>query len=86
MQFFSDNKATLEISRNPIHHDRTKHVEVDWHFIKKKIESKVLDISYVPTKEQVVDVLTKDLSRSNFKHMVGKLGMLNIFCPAWGGV
>ena len=29
MQFFSDNKATLEISRNPIHHDRTKHVEVD---------------------------------------------------------
>ena len=86
MQFFSDNKATLEISWNSVHHDRTKHVEVDRHFIKKKIESRVLDISYMPTKEQVADVLTKGMSRSNFEYMVSKLGMLNIFCPAWGGV
>ena len=66
MQFFSDNKAALEIS----------------HFIKEKIESRVLDITYVPTKKQVADVLTKGLSRSSFEFMVGKLGMLNIFCPA----
>ena len=82
MQFFSDNKAALEISQNPIHHDRTEHVEADQHFIKEKIESRVLDITYVPTKKQVADVLTKGLSRSSFEFMVGKLGMLNIFCPA----
>ena len=62
MQFFSDNKATLRISWNPVHHDRTKYVEVDWHFIKEKIESRVLDISYMPTKEQV-EVCLKAASR-----------------------
>ena len=82
MQFLSDNKVALKISRNLVHHDRTKHVEFDQYFIKEKIESGVLDISYVSTKEQVANVSTKGLSRSNFKYMVGKLGMLNIFCPA----
>lgn len=46
MQFFSDNKAPLEISWNLVYHNRTKHVEVDQHFIKEMIESGVLDISY----------------------------------------
>ena len=46
MQFFSDNKAPLEISWNLVYHNRTKHVEVNQHFIKEMIESGVLDISY----------------------------------------
>ena len=82
MELFSDNKEVTDISRNPVHHDRIKHVEVDCHFVKEKIENGVLIISYVPTKEQVADVLTKGLARSNFEHMIGKLGMLDIFCPA----
>ena len=82
MLLFSDNKATIEISRNPVQHDRTKHVEVDSHFIKEKIESGVLTLSYVSTKKQVANILIKGLARSVFDHMINKLGMTDIYCPA----
>ena len=74
MELFSDNKVAIDISRNPVHHDGTKHVQGDCHFIKEKIENGALIISYLPTKEQVADVLTKGLARSSFEHMIGKLG------------
>ena len=38
MKMSCDNQATISIAKNPIHHDRTKHVEIDHHFIKEKIE------------------------------------------------
>ena len=43
-------------------------------------------MAYVPTSEQVADIFTKRLSRSIFEKFMGKLGMLNIFAPTWGGV
>lgn len=46
---------------NPTHHVRTKHVEIDLHFIQAKIKGGRLNIEYVPTREQVVDILTKGL-------------------------
>ena len=39
LKMFCDNQATISISHNPIHHDRTKHVEIDQHFIKEKVEN-----------------------------------------------
>lgn len=39
MKMFCDNQATISISHNPVHHDRTKHVEIDQHFIKEKVEN-----------------------------------------------
>ena len=47
MKLFCDNKAAINIPRNPMHHDRTKHVEVDGHFIKEKIEKRIICMSYV---------------------------------------
>ena len=47
MKLFCDNKAAINIPHNPMHHDRTKHVEVDGHFIKEKIEKSIICMSYI---------------------------------------
>ena len=59
IQLFCDNKAAINIDHNPIHHDKTKHVEVDRHFIKEKLETGVICLVYIPTGQQTADMLTK---------------------------
>ena len=51
MLLYCDNKAVINIAHNLVHHNRTKYVEVDHHFIKKKIEGGMLNVEYVPTRE-----------------------------------
>ena len=79
MKMYCDNKAAINISQNPVHHDQTKHVEVDKHFIKEKVEDGTISMVYVLTNTQVVDVLTKALSRRSFEHLIDKLGMFNLY-------
>ena len=62
IKLFCNNKVGISIAYNPVHHDRTKHVEVDKHFIKEKIENGVICMTYVPTTQQIGDILTKGLS------------------------
>ena len=61
MKLYYDNKATILIAHNLVFHERTKHVEVDRYFIKEKLENGLICMSYIPTTEQVVDVLTKGI-------------------------
>ena len=56
MTLYSDNKAGINITHNPIQHDRTKHVEIDRHFIKEKLEEGVICMPYIPTMEQVAEL------------------------------
>ena len=55
---YCDNKSAREIAENPVQHDRTKHVEVDRHFIKEKLEKKIVSIPFVNSEEQLEDILT----------------------------
>ena len=86
MKPYCDNKSAINIAHNPVQHDRTKHVEMDRHFIKEKLDSGLICTPFIPIGGQVADVLTKELSGSAFQMIIEKLGMNDIHSPAWGGV
>lgn len=85
MKLYCDNKSAINIAHNPVQHDRTKHVEIDRHFIKEKLESGLLCMPYVSSGEQLADVLTKGLSSTSLQRILNKLGMKDIFTPSLRG-
>ena len=72
---YCDNKAAISISENLVQHDRTKHVEIDRHFIKEKLKSKVIRLPLTRTKDQSADILTKAVSLEVFNSTLCKLGI-----------
>lgn len=66
MKFLCDNLATIGIVKNPMHHNRTKNVDIDRHFIKEKLDSKLVEVKYASTRLQIADVLTKSITKPKF--------------------
>jgi hypothetical protein len=56
-----DNMGATYLSANPIFHARTKHIEIDFHFVRERVASKKLEIRFIPSKDQVADGFTKAL-------------------------
>lgn len=81
MKLHCDNKAAIEIAHNPVQHDRTKHVEIDRHFIKEKLDAGIIMFPFVRSEDQLADALTKAVSNSAFSDSLDKLGMRDIFAP-----
>ena len=63
IKVFCDNNVAIAIAHNLVLHDRTKYVEVDKHFIKEKLENGLISMPYMPTIEQVAEILTKGLPK-----------------------
>lgn len=81
MKLYCDNKAACDIAHNHVQHDRTKYVEIDRHFIKEQLEAKIIEVPHVQSQEQLTDILTKAISSKVFHHVLGKLGMKNVYAP-----
>ena len=81
MKLYCDNKLAINIAHNPVQHDRTKHIEINRHFIKENLEARIIYLPFVPTTQQIADILTKGLLRSHFEFLTCKLGMINIYAP-----
>ena len=82
MKLIRDNQAALHIASNPVFHERTKHIEVNYHFIREKIVSGCVATSFVNSNYQLADIFTKSLRSPRIKYICNKLCAYNIYAPS----
>jgi hypothetical protein len=81
LSLYWDNTSAIAIAHNPVQHDNTKHVEIDRHFIKEKLEDRIISFPFVRSVFQLADVLTKGVASRVFNESLFKLGMCDIHAP-----
>ena len=85
MMLYSDSNSAIAMAKNPVQHERTKHARVARHYIKQNIDAGFIIPQYVPSLEQIADILTKGVTGPQFQNLVSKLGMINIYTQLEGG-
>ena len=74
----------MNLLENPVFHDKSKHIEIKYHYIRDMVQRAAMKLQYIATDEQITDVLTKPLVRVKFEYFREKLGVLHIKVPSKG--
>jgi hypothetical protein len=73
-----DNQSAIALSKNPVFHDRSKHIDVRYHFIRECVDDNRVKIDSVGTAEQLADILTKALARERFCELRSRIGVFSV--------
>jgi hypothetical protein len=72
---FTDSLSAIELANNPEHHAKTKHIDIQYHFVREHITNNTIQLSHISTKEQLADILTKVLSGPTFTNLVKQMNL-----------
>eukprot|EP00253_Pinus_taeda_P008808 PITA_08808 len=72
-----DNTSAISISKNLVMHSKYKHIPIKYHFLREQVLEQKVKLEYVPSKEQIADILTKPLPRETFEYLRQKLGVVD---------
>lgn len=75
---FADNQGAIHLSKDPKFHSRTKHLDIQWHFVREAVDSGAVDFVYVPTAAMAADGLTKLLDATKFKEFKRMIGLKSL--------
>lgn len=79
-----DNQGAIALAKNPVYHSRTKHIDVQHHFVRENVEKGVIRLEYCPTEDMLADVLTKALARERHERLIRRMG-IGDFGPSQSG-
>ena len=77
-KLFIDSKSAQELSKNLVYHERTKHIDTWYHYIRECVSEGAVEVKHVSTNEQPADILTKPLGRIRFAEMRRQLGVVRV--------
>ena len=72
---YCNNQSCIRLYENPIFHDKSKYIEIKYHFIRYYVQRGVVELQYISTEEKVANILTKSLGRWNHIYFRDKLGV-----------
>ncbi|GJW98839.1 retrovirus-related pol polyprotein from transposon TNT 1-94 [Tanacetum coccineum] len=75
ISLYYDSQSAIAISCNPMQHSRTKHIHTRYHFIKEQVENGIIELYFVRTEYQLVDMFTKALPKDRFQYLVRRIGV-----------
>lgn len=75
---FCDNSSTIQLSKNPVLHGRSKHIDVRFHFLRDLTRDGVVELIYCGTRNQLADVMTKPLTLDAFQKFRSQLGVCQV--------
>jgi hypothetical protein len=73
---YSDSQGSIALAKNPDHHDRTKHIDLRYHFIREQLAARAIRTDFIGTELMLADVLTKPLSRDRHEALVSQMGLV----------
>ena len=73
-----NNKSAIALAKNPVFHERSKHILLKYHFIRDCVEAKKIELEFVSTEHQLADMLTKPLGRVRFTELRSSIGMVEV--------